>query len=69
MTQSGRSVSPECQGFLRMYDRLKRALIPAFLLAAVSAVGFQQNAIPLWAAFLGIALAIPVGMVLFLRGA
>ncbi len=52
-----------------MYDRLKRALIPALLLAAVSVLGFQQNAIPLWAAMSGIALAIVVGMFLFLRGA
>ncbi len=51
-----------------MYDRLKRALVPAFLLAVVSVVGLQHNVIPHWASFLGIALSILLGTVLFMRG-
>ena len=50
-----------------MYERFKRALIPALVIAALSTVGFQQNIIPLWAAFLGLTLAVLVATIIFMR--
>ncbi len=50
-----------------MYERFKRAIIPALVVAALTAAGFQKNVIPLWAAFLGLALSVLVATIIFMR--
>ena len=39
----------------------------ALVVAAVTAAGFQKNVIPLWAAFLGLALSVLVATIIFMR--